>query len=261
METVKNPEEQENRMNETNENQDAENDDSENQKLKAKLESSENQITDMTKKISDYEDLLKRKQAEFENYRKRTLREKDDFQKSANQKFLEELLPIVDNFEKAIASSSDNSDKTTIMDGLLLIEKQLKKLLETHGVEVIQSVGEEFDPNLHEAIQMEEGKDEYVSDTVIKEWQKGYLLNEKVIRHSKVVVAKGTGQASGNPRLPEELEEAEFQTRILDKLNDEDKRLAEEFYELEGGRFKLNKALLESDASRGKRLVEILAGV
>ncbi|MDH5682394.1 MAG: nucleotide exchange factor GrpE, partial [Spirochaetota bacterium] len=177
---MKNPEEQENRMNETNENQDAENDDSENQKLKAKLESSENQITDMTKKISDYEDLLKRKQAEFENYRKRTLREKDDFQKSANQKFLEELLPIVDNFEKAIASSSDNSDKTTIMDGLLLIEKQLKKLLETHGVEVIQSVGEEFDPNLHEAIQMEEGKDEYVSDTVIKEWQKGYLLNEKV---------------------------------------------------------------------------------
>ncbi|MDH4128556.1 MAG: nucleotide exchange factor GrpE [Spirochaetota bacterium] len=159
--------------------------------LKQQLKEKDNQISELKTKINDYENLLQRKQAEFENYRKRTLKEREDFQKTANQKFIEELLPIIDNFEKAISVSNGQTENSVLWDGIILIEKQLKKALESNGLELIQSEGMEFDPNLHEALHIEESNTDYEVDTVIQEWQKGYILAGKVIRHAKVVVAKG----------------------------------------------------------------------
>lgn len=161
--------------------------------LKKELQEQKNNIEKLTTKIGEYEDLLRRKQAEFENFRKRSLREKEEFQKTANMKFIEELLPIIDNFEKAL-ESKDNDNKDSLVDGIMLIDKQFKKVLEAHGVEVIKAVGEEFDPNIHEALHIDESNTDHELDTVISEWAKGYMMHGRVIRHSKVAVAKGTSE-------------------------------------------------------------------
>ena len=163
--------------------------------IRQNLIEKDDQVKELTQKLTEYDNILKRKQAEFENYRKRTIKERDEFQVTANSKLIENLLPILDNFEKAIESANtDQSDVSVLHDGILLIEKQMKKLLENYQVEAIDSVGKEFDPNYHEAIQIDESNTDHEHDTVITEWQKGYLLGSKVLRHSKVVVAKGRGE-------------------------------------------------------------------
>ncbi len=234
--------------------------------LQKKIEDQENQIKTSDDKILEYEDLLKRRQAEFDNYRKRTLREKEEFQKSANQKIIEELLAIVDNFEKAIDSSHEDAKSSTLYDGIILIEKQIKKLLENHGVQPIESVGQEFDPNIHEALQIDESNTDHPVDTVINEWQKGYTLNAKVIRHAKVVVAKGQttaqdAQHSNERSIPKTISANDFENRLLKEIKDTDhKQFILDAYQKIQNEYLL-KDTINQDDSKKEKLLDILKSI
>ncbi len=193
---------------------------------KQKLEEKEDTIEELNKKIKEYEELLKRKMADFENYKRRVKTELDEKEKRANQKLIEDVLPIVDNFEKAIEAAENNSDFDALFDGIKLIEKQFKQVLSKYDVHPLETIGKEFDPNLHDALMIDESG-EYDHDTVIKEWQKGYLMGEKVIRHAQVVVGKAkqsAGPVSGVDSQQEPVEEQSVQNNASsddDSINEE----------------------------------------
>ncbi len=128
--------------------------------------------------------------AEFDNFRKRTLRERTELIKSAAEKALKGILPVVDDFERGLDAIKDTSDAEAVKEGMRLIYNKFVKYLADNGVKEIESTGADFDPDMHEAVAMvpaendaEKGK---VKDTVLK----GYMLNDKVLRHAKVVVAQ-----------------------------------------------------------------------
>lgn len=135
----------------------------------------------------DISDKYMRLQAEFQNFKKRTEKEKSNLYKFANEKLFVDLLPLMDNMERALASTEDGSEG--IVDGLKMIKKSLDEIFTKNGVEGINAVGEAFDPELHHAVMSDES-DDHDSEHVIEEFQKGYKLNEKVIRHSMVKVSK-----------------------------------------------------------------------
>jgi molecular chaperone GrpE len=135
-------------------------------------------------------DRLLRVSAEFENYKKRTAREMADFKKFANQSLLKELLPIIDNFELAIKAAAEAPDgkDACLLDGVELTRKEILKIFENFHVEPIDALGKPFDPNFHEAVMREES-DEHPENTVVNELQKGYLMHDRLLRPSMVVVA------------------------------------------------------------------------
>lgn len=135
-------------------------------------------------------DRLLRVSAEFENYKKRTAREMVDFQKYANQSLLRELLPIIDNLELAIKAAAEAADSTDacLLDGVELTRKEILKVFENFHVEPIDALGKLFDPNFHEAVMREESE-EHPENTVVNELQKGYLMHDRLLRPSMVVVA------------------------------------------------------------------------
>ena len=205
---------------------------------KQKLEEKDDKINELAKKIAEYEELLKRKVADYENLKKRHSTEKGDLIVTANQKLIIDVLPIVDNFEKAIEAAENNSDFNALFDGIKLIEKQFKQVLEKYQVLPLDCVGTEFDPNLHDALMMDE-TGSYEVDTVIKEWQKGYKMGERVIRHAQVVVGKATGiksDVSGttdtqNEQTSETPSEAKSENNKVETENSEqnEKEISEEF--------------------------------
>lgn len=140
-------------------------------------------------KIDELTDLLKRNMAEFDNFRKRTEKEKSAMYEIGAKSIIEKLLPIVDNFERGLATvSEEEKEKDSFANGMDLIYKQILKLFEDLGVEVIETEGKEFDPNLHNAVMHIE--DENLGENVIaQEFQKGYTYKGTVIRHSMVQVA------------------------------------------------------------------------
>lgn len=142
---------------------------------------------DYEKEIEEYKISLARLQADFSNYRKRTEKEKKRIIKYGIEDFICELLPILDNFQRAIESEKDKEDE--FFNGVKMIEKQIIDLLEKNDVKEIPSLDEEFDPNCHHAILQEEveGVDENI---VIGVLEKGYILKDKVIRPSKVIVSQ-----------------------------------------------------------------------
>jgi molecular chaperone GrpE len=125
-------------------------------------------------------------QADFENYKKRTEKEKADFTRIACSGLIEEILPIMDTFEIALKNKENQKE---FVKGVEMIYSQLFSTLEKIGLKPIESEGKKFDPYLHEALMQEESDEE--QGVVIEEFQKGYSLNGKVIRHSKVKVSKG----------------------------------------------------------------------
>ncbi|MGA9536605.1 MAG: nucleotide exchange factor GrpE [Desulfobacterales bacterium] len=135
-------------------------------------------------------DRLLRVSAEFENYKKRTAREMADFKKFANQSLLRELLPIIDNLELAIKAAAEAPDgkDACLLDGVELTRKEILKVFENFHVEPIDALGKPFDPNFHEAVMREES-DEHPENTVVNELQKGYLMHDRLLRPSMVVVA------------------------------------------------------------------------
>lgn len=125
--------------------------------------------------------------AEFQNYKKRVAKEKQDIQTFANEKIVKELLEVLDNFERSLQHSDDVDEN--YVKGMEMIFQQLRKALEDAGLSEIDALGTDFDPTLHNAV-MQEDSDEYESGKVSKVLQKGYKLNDKVIRAAMVAVVK-----------------------------------------------------------------------
>lgn len=128
--------------------------------------------------------------AEFDNFRKRTVKEKGDLIKNASENVLKGLLPIVDDFERGIEASSKAENAADVVKGMEFIYQKFVKYLEKNGVKAIESTGRQFDPEFHEAIAMAPAPSEDQKNMVIDTPTKGYTLNDKVIRHAKVVVAQ-----------------------------------------------------------------------
>jgi molecular chaperone GrpE len=169
------------------------------------LEEYRKRLEETSVRASEYEDLLKRKQAEFENFRKRAQKEAEDFKKYANREIVLDVLNVIDDFERAIQSTKSSKDFDTLLEGILLVEKQLRANLENkYGVKSIEAVGQKFDPTIHEAFMMEESEN-HDEDTVIEDLQKGYIMHERVIRPAKVKVAKAVSPNSkSNDSIEEE---------------------------------------------------------
>jgi molecular chaperone GrpE len=158
-------------------------------KLKQQADVLDKHFTDLEESLKAKEDQYLRLAAEFDNYKKRTSREFARLIETANQELIKELLEILDNFKRALSVENNNSDIESYNKGIELIYNQLDTLLKERGLEEIEAVGGEFDPELHEAVMTIE-TDDVPEDYVAEELQKGYKLKGKVIRHSKVSVAK-----------------------------------------------------------------------
>lgn len=150
-----------------------------------KKDKKDKQIEDLTAQLDD---LRKRNLAEFENFRKRTEKEKSAMFDMGAKSVVEKLLPIIDNFERGFAGLSEEQMSDPFVSGMDMVYKQLVKALADMGVEPIEAVGKPFDPNLHNAVMHVE--DENLGEnTVAQEFQKGYLYHGSVVRHSMVQVA------------------------------------------------------------------------
>lgn len=155
--------------------------------LKDKIIALEKELDDSKKKEEDVYARLLRLSAEFDNYKKRTTREKEALYIDATIDTLKEILPIVDNFERAL-SVKNCDDVVVLKKGLDMVYRQFIETLTQIGVETIDAVGNEFDPNLHNAVIHVEDEN-YGSNEVVEELQKGYKIKDKIIRHSYVKVA------------------------------------------------------------------------
>lgn len=140
-------------------------------------------------KVDELEDRVKRQMAEFENFRKRTDKEKQAMFDTGAKSVIEKILPVVDNFERGLATVPEESKEDPFVDGMNRIYKQLMTELENIGVKPIEAVGQEFDPNLHNAV-MQVESDEYESGVIAQELQKGYTYHDMVVRHSMVGVVQ-----------------------------------------------------------------------
>ena len=148
----------------------------------------EAKIAELETRLAELNDQLLRKAADFENYRKRMTKEKQNITDFANQSLLLDLLPVIDDFGRAIRSAETSKDFASFYEGVVMIEKRLSSQLENKwGLKRFNSVGEPFDPNRHEALQME--KTAGITEPVVKEeYEKGYLLKERVVRFARVKV-------------------------------------------------------------------------
>lgn len=135
------------------------------------------------------EDKVKRQLAEFENFRNRTEKEKHAMFETGAKSVVEKILPVVDNFERGLATVPEDKKEDPFVDGMMHVYKQLLTELENLGVKPIEAVGQEFDPNLHNAV-MQVESEEYESGIVAQELQKGYMYHDTVVRHSMVAVVQ-----------------------------------------------------------------------
>ena len=140
--------------------------------------------------LKEQQEQLLRLRADFENTKKRLERDKQEAIKFANEKLLVEILSIVDNFDRAMASISEGHDPEKVKKGLEIAQGQLHQVLEQHGVQVIKSVGAQFDPKFHEAVATVEPTENMKDGTIVDEVQRGYLLNGRLIRPSRVRIAQ-----------------------------------------------------------------------
>ncbi len=139
--------------------------------------------------IKKLQDRLLREQAEGENFRKRLLKEKTDLVKFAVEALISDLLPIMDDFERAIVAVDTSHDPKTLQEGVKLIFNQLQNVLNRAGLEGVSAVGEAFDPTRHEAVRLVESH-EHDDSIVLEELRKGYTLNKRILRPSMVAVSK-----------------------------------------------------------------------
>src|SRR5438132_6186142 len=140
--------------------------------------------------LDRFRDLALRSQADFENYKKRSAREKDDAIKYANSSLLERLLPIVDNFDLGLAAARGEGKESPIFSGMSLVLKQLNDFLVESGLQPIEAEGKEFDPKLHDAIAHEPSQD-VPEGSIIRQTRRGYRYKDRLLRPSSVVVSSG----------------------------------------------------------------------
>jgi len=137
---------------------------------------------------SEYLDHLQRLQAEFDNYKKRVDRERAELIEYASAELVSDLIDIMENLERGVASAKGSDDIDSIVKGMEMVSTQLKDILGSRGLKPIEAVGKKFDPHYHEAMMMTP-TDEYPYNTVIEEFQQGYMIKDRVIRYSKVMVS------------------------------------------------------------------------
>lgn len=145
---------------------------------------------DADQAIKQLQDQMLRMRAEFENAKKRLERDRLEAVKFANEKLLAEILPIVDYLDSAMSSISEGHDPERVHQGLRIAQEELHKVLERHGVDIVESVGKAFDPKFHEAVGTVEASDKLKDGFVADEVQRGYLLNGRLVRPSRVRVAQ-----------------------------------------------------------------------
>ena len=170
------------------ETEDSKESDTEEKKSGKKLFGKKDKKDKKDEKIEELTDRLTRQMAEFDNFRKRTEKEKSQMYEIGAKDIIEKILPVVDNFERGIAAVPEEEKSNPFAEGMEKIYKQLMTTLEEIGVKPIEAVGQEFDPDFHNAVMHVE--DEEVGENIItEEFQKGYLYRDSVVRHSMVKVA------------------------------------------------------------------------
>ena len=140
--------------------------------------------------LDRFRDLALRSQADFENYKKRSAREKEQAIKYANSSLLERLVGIIDNFELGLAAAKEQGADSPIYSGMVLVQKQLNDLLAENGLQAVEAEGKKFDPNQHEAIG-HESSDQFPEDVVLRQVRRGYRFKDRLLRPAKVVVSSG----------------------------------------------------------------------
>lgn len=141
-------------------------------------------------KVNEINDKYLRLYSEFDNYRKRTSKEKLDLSKTATADLIVDLLPVVDDFERAIKSTEDVEDCNAVKEGVDLIFNKLQGIMNKKGLKPIVAIGKEFDTDFHEAITYIPAPNKKLKGKIVDEVEKGYTLNDKVIRYSKVVIGQ-----------------------------------------------------------------------
>ncbi|MGI9902857.1 nucleotide exchange factor GrpE [Bacillus velezensis] len=147
----------------------------------------QHQIDELQGLLDEKENKLLRVQADFENYKRRSRLEMEAAQKYRSQNVVTEILPALDNFERALQVEAESEQTKSLLQGMEMVRRQLMDALEKEGVQAIEAVGQEFDPNLHQAVMQVEDEN-FGSNIVIEELQKGYKLKDRVIRPSMVKV-------------------------------------------------------------------------
>ncbi|MBD8389769.1 nucleotide exchange factor GrpE [Dysgonomonas sp. BGC7] len=147
-------------------------------------------VTDWETKYNELNDSYLRLNAEFDNYRKRTLKEKAELLKLGSERVLLDVISVVDDFERALDNISKTEDIEAVKEGVELIYSKFKNFLTKHGVTEIETIGQPFDTDKHEALTTVPAQSEDDKDKIVDSVQKGYMLDDKVIRYPKVIVAK-----------------------------------------------------------------------
>ena len=150
---------------------------------------------------SEYEakiDQMLRTVAEYENAKKRAIRDKEEFQKYAVESVIKDLIPVIDSMNRAIKAAKESTDFDALHEGIQLIQKQIHNVLERKNISIIDAIGKNFDPNLHEAIAQVES--DLPMNTIVEEFQVGYKLRDRVLRASMVSVSQG----QSNPEINDE---------------------------------------------------------
>ncbi len=160
------------------------------------VESLKQALAEEKKKNQEYLANWQRAQADLINYKRRSEQERLEFNRFANASLILSLLPVLDDLELALSSIPSKSVSNSWVEGIRLVERKFKSALEAHGVKPIKALGEPFDPNFHEAVRQEKGKE----GAVVEVMQKGYLLGDRVLRPSKVVVGNGEEAAEAEEK-------------------------------------------------------------
>jgi molecular chaperone GrpE len=148
---------------------------------------SEQKIVELQAKLDETENKMLRAQADFDNFRRRSRLDLEAAQKYRAQSLVSEIIPALDNFERALQIEADNDQTKSLLQGMNMVYNQLVQALQNEGVEPFNSVGEQFDPHLHQAVMQVEDEN-YESNTVVEELQKGYKLKDRIIRPAMVKV-------------------------------------------------------------------------
>ena len=167
-------------------------DDVENEVNKNQSDTNPDEVKEQTsdEKYNDLNNRFLRLYAEFENFRKRTNKERLDIINNANADLLKDLIPVIDDFERAITNNEGSEDVVAIKEGFSLIYNKYRGILNTKGLKPMESKGEVFDPEVHEAVANMPTEDKELKGKIIDDLEKGYFLNEKVLRYAKVVVGQ-----------------------------------------------------------------------
>ena len=178
--------------------------DSGKEKIDDPLKVVEARLESVEQELKDSHDRFLRVSAEFENYKKRAAREMNDFRKFANESFVKAMLPVVDNLDRAIESSSnDDHSIRSVVEGVNMTLKEILKIFEQFGVKPFESLGKIFDPALHQAV-MQKETDNHPEKTILNELEKGYMMHDRLLRPAMVVVSKTTESENQENQAQEE---------------------------------------------------------